>query len=172
MEFFSLFFVGLAIIALFAMVRGVYVIRQQECLIVERLGRFHAILSSGPQLILPFIDQPRQMLWIRNGIVVPVERIDLRARHDAEGDVHRRLVGCAAAEPEVGLRRFAKSRHIGMAGDRSRDLHHQHVADGLKRLFVERLAARHVAHDDTGVVNHFLSRVSQMRALRRPSYTI
>ena len=78
MEFFSLFFVGLAIIALFAMVRGVYVIRQQECLIVERLGRFHAILSSGPQLILPFIDQPRQMLWIRNGIVVPVERIDLR----------------------------------------------------------------------------------------------
>jgi regulator of protease activity HflC (stomatin/prohibitin superfamily) len=78
MEFFSLFFVGLAIIALFAIARGVYVIRQQECMIVERLGRFRAVLASGPQIILPFIDQPRQMLWIRNGIVVPVERIDLR----------------------------------------------------------------------------------------------
>ncbi|NBO37847.1 paraslipin [bacterium] len=78
MEFLSIFFIAVAVIVLFAIGRGVYVVRQQECIIVERLGRFHAILSSGPQLILPFVDQPRQMLWIRNGVIVPVERIDLR----------------------------------------------------------------------------------------------
>lgn len=78
MDFFSLIFVGLAVIVVFGIIRGVYVIRQQECIIVERLGRFHGILGSGPQLILPYVDQPRQMLWIRNGVIVPVERIDLR----------------------------------------------------------------------------------------------
>jgi len=78
MEFLSILAIGLAIIVIFAVIRGIYVIRQQECIIVERLGRFHAILNSGPQLIVPFIDQPRQMLWIRNGVILPVERIDLR----------------------------------------------------------------------------------------------
>jgi len=77
-DFLSIFFIGLAFIAFFAILRGIYVIRQQECIIVERLGRFHAILGSGPQIIIPFLDQPRQILWIRNGVMVPVERIDLR----------------------------------------------------------------------------------------------
>lgn len=78
MSFFGLLLVALAFIVLFAILRGIYVVRQQECMIIERLGRFHALLHSGPQLVVPFIDQPRQMLWVRNGIVVPVERIDLR----------------------------------------------------------------------------------------------
>lgn len=78
MEFFGLFLIALSVVVLFAIARGVYVIRQQECMIIERLGRFHAILHSGPQIILPFIDQPRQMLWVRNGVVLPLDRIDLR----------------------------------------------------------------------------------------------
>jgi regulator of protease activity HflC (stomatin/prohibitin superfamily) len=78
MEFLGLLLIAFAIIVLFAIVKGIYVIRQQECMIIERLGRFHAILNSGPQLILPFIDQPRQMLWVRNGVILPLDRIDLR----------------------------------------------------------------------------------------------
>lgn len=78
MDFLSILLVGFAAIVLFGISRGVYVIRQQECIIRERLGRFHDVLNSGPRIILPFIDQPRQMLWIRNGVIVPVERIDLR----------------------------------------------------------------------------------------------
>ena len=78
MEFFGLLLVAVSVIVLFAIAKSIYVIRQQECIIIERLGRFHAVLGSGPQLIFPFIDQPRQMLWIRNGIIVPLDRIDLR----------------------------------------------------------------------------------------------
>lgn len=78
MDFLGLLLIAISVIVLFSIVRGIYVVRQQECMIVERLGRFHAVLQSGPQIILPFVDQPRQMLWVRNGIVVPVERIDLR----------------------------------------------------------------------------------------------
>jgi regulator of protease activity HflC (stomatin/prohibitin superfamily) len=78
MDFFALFLVSLAFIVLFSLLKSIYVIRQQECMIVERLGRFHAVKQSGPQIIFPFIDQPRQMLWVRNGMVMPLERIDLR----------------------------------------------------------------------------------------------
>lgn len=78
MDFLGLLLIALSVIVLFALARGIYVIRQQECMIIERLGRFQAILHSGPQLIFPFIDQPRQMLWVRNGIILPVDRIDMR----------------------------------------------------------------------------------------------
>lgn len=78
MDFLALLFIAFAVVVLFAVARSIYVIRQQECMIIERLGRFNSVLFSGPQLIIPFIDQPRQMLWIKNGIVLPLDRIDLR----------------------------------------------------------------------------------------------
>lgn len=78
MDFMTFVFVGFAFIAFIAIVRGVHVVRQQECIVIERLGSFQGVLHSGPQFIIPFIDQPRQILWTRNGIVQPVERIDLR----------------------------------------------------------------------------------------------
>lgn len=78
MDFLALLFIAFAVVVLFAVARSIYVIRQQECMIVERLGRYHSVLLSGPQFIFPFIDQPRQMLWVKNGIVLPLERIDLR----------------------------------------------------------------------------------------------
>ena len=57
---------------------GLFLVRQQECMIVERLGRFHKVIDSGLHIIIPFIDQPRKILWVQNSVIRPVQYIDMR----------------------------------------------------------------------------------------------
>jgi len=54
------------IIALFimsAIAKSTYLVRQSEVVIIERLGKFNLILKSGLHFVVPFIDQPRKVLW-------------------------------------------------------------------------------------------------------------
>lgn len=48
--------VVLAIVVIYA---GVKVVPQSETRVVERLGRFHSVLSPGLNFIVPFIDRPK-----------------------------------------------------------------------------------------------------------------
>jgi regulator of protease activity HflC (stomatin/prohibitin superfamily) len=75
---FSLFLISFVVFSIFIISRSFIVIRQQECVMVERLGKFHTVLSSGLRFLIPFIDQTRQILWSRNGVITQVDRIDLR----------------------------------------------------------------------------------------------
>jgi regulator of protease activity HflC (stomatin/prohibitin superfamily) len=55
-----------AVIAVVAIliVRGtIIVVRQAQTMVVERLGKYNRTLSSGINLIVPFIDQPRAIDW-------------------------------------------------------------------------------------------------------------
>lgn len=52
----SAVFVILAIVIISA---GVKVVPQSETRVVERLGRFHSVLSPGLNFIIPFIDRPK-----------------------------------------------------------------------------------------------------------------
>ncbi|KAB8032019.1 SPFH domain-containing protein [Fluviispira multicolorata] len=65
-------------LVIFIFSKYVIVIRQQECIIVERLGKFHAVLNSGLNVLIPFVDQSRAILWSRNGMITNVDRIDMR----------------------------------------------------------------------------------------------
>lgn len=58
--------------------RGIFIVQQQETIIIERLGRYHATLESGLNVIIPIIDQPRRMWWISNGAFRHTDRVDLR----------------------------------------------------------------------------------------------
>jgi len=69
------------------LIKATFLVRQAEVAIIERLGSFHAILRPGLHFIVPFIDQPRRVLWtvVREDIAGRshrfseyVERIDLR----------------------------------------------------------------------------------------------
>jgi regulator of protease activity HflC (stomatin/prohibitin superfamily) len=74
------------ILGLIAM--SVCLVRQAEVIIIERLGKFDRILGPGLHFIIPFIDQPRSVVWTfiksePNGkryypIVNVMHRIDLR----------------------------------------------------------------------------------------------
>tara|TARA_B110000971_G_scaffold70415_1_gene72141 strand:- start:1528 stop:2511 length:984 start_codon:yes stop_codon:yes gene_type:complete len=79
-----------ALIALLAIVfalQGIKIVQQSETIIVERLGKYHATLQSGLNIIIPFVDKPREIIWrytaegaMGNTIVryVKENRIDLR----------------------------------------------------------------------------------------------
>ena len=60
---FYLFFGVLFFFLIMVLVRSTYLIKQAEILIIERLGKFHTVLESGLHFIIPFIDQPRRVIW-------------------------------------------------------------------------------------------------------------
>ena len=49
----------LVILAIVIISAGVKVVPQSETRVVERLGRFHSVLSPGLNFIIPFIDKPK-----------------------------------------------------------------------------------------------------------------
>ena len=55
------FILAMAVIALAIVIisAGVKVVPQSETRVVERLGRFHSVLSPGLNFIIPFIDRPK-----------------------------------------------------------------------------------------------------------------
>lgn len=76
-------FVFLAII----LFKSVYMIKQAEVIVVERLGRYDRTLTPGLHFVVPFLERPREILWtyiqeVERGRyyrhVRSVERIDLR----------------------------------------------------------------------------------------------
>lgn len=60
MEFVLGFLVLFVVVIL---IKGIRVIQQAETMLIERLGRYHRTLSSGINVIIPFIDKPRPIDW-------------------------------------------------------------------------------------------------------------
>lgn len=64
MIIFFLAFFGILVIFLFtALAKATFLVRQAEVIVIERLGSYHRILPPGLHFIIPFMDQPRLMLW-------------------------------------------------------------------------------------------------------------
>ncbi|RLK50431.1 regulator of protease activity HflC (stomatin/prohibitin superfamily) [Alkalispirillum mobile] len=61
---------------------GIVLVPQRRSMVIERLGKYHRMLTPGLNLIIPFIDQPRAITILRyqNGqpIVTTERRIDMR----------------------------------------------------------------------------------------------
>ena len=60
---FGLFFIFALLFLLILISKMVYIVRQAEVIIIERLGRFDRILKPGIHLVIPFIERPRQIIW-------------------------------------------------------------------------------------------------------------
>jgi len=67
-----------ALCALVVMAKGFRVVQQSQCMIVERLGSYSRTLSNGLNIIIPFLDSPRELIWITDMGVRRSARIDLR----------------------------------------------------------------------------------------------
>ena len=70
--------IAAAIIALYIIAKSFVLVQQQECLVVERLGKFYAVYYSGLRFLLPFIDRARPILWTKNGVLQQLTHVDLR----------------------------------------------------------------------------------------------
>ena len=53
----------LAILVIIFIAKGLRVVPQQSVMIIERLGKFQSVLTSGLNWVIPFIDAPRRIRW-------------------------------------------------------------------------------------------------------------
>lgn len=82
--FFGIVFLFLIIL----LSKSVYLVQQAEVIIIERLGKFDRIIGAGLHIVVPFIEQPRKVIWTfmqseNNGkryynVTQVLDRIDLR----------------------------------------------------------------------------------------------
>jgi len=84
--------VGVSVVLLIVIIlilrKSIFIVHQAEGIVIERLGRFHRILDSGINFVIPFVDSPRQFTWCKTTIsshgsavdnqVITTHRIDLR----------------------------------------------------------------------------------------------
>jgi regulator of protease activity HflC (stomatin/prohibitin superfamily) len=66
----SALYIGFGLFAIIAFITlvtflnsAVYLVRQAEVVIIERLGKFHRILTPGIHIVAPFLDRARQIVW-------------------------------------------------------------------------------------------------------------
>jgi regulator of protease activity HflC (stomatin/prohibitin superfamily) len=72
------FLIILVLAMLVVMATGIRIVQQSECIVIERLGSYSRTLSSGLNIIIPFVDQGRSTWWVIGGQVFPTSRLDLR----------------------------------------------------------------------------------------------
>ena len=74
-----LFFGFIGIVLLIIAVKMIRIVPQASVMLVERLGRFHQVASSGLNILVPFLDRPRAVYWTntRPGLT----SIDLREQY-------------------------------------------------------------------------------------------
>src|SRR6186713_1521094 len=74
-----LFFGFIAIVMLIIAVKTIRIVPQATVMLVERLGKFDKIASSGLNILVPFLDRPRAVYWTntRPGLT----SIDLREQY-------------------------------------------------------------------------------------------
>ena len=72
------FFIALVVLAIVLVKKSLVIIPQSETRIIERLGRYHATLKPGVNIIIPFIDRAKDIVAMRNGRYVYSNTIDLR----------------------------------------------------------------------------------------------
>lgn len=73
-------YVLIAIVVLVIVIakKALVIISQSETKIVERLGKYYATLQPGINVIIPFIDHPKEIVTMRHGRYVYSTTIDLR----------------------------------------------------------------------------------------------
>lgn len=59
----SILLIVILVLVVWYFVSAFKIVQQAEVMVIERLGKFHKILTSGPNLIIPIIDTPRGVQW-------------------------------------------------------------------------------------------------------------
>jgi len=84
---FGLFFCAAILFLVVLLANSIYLIKQAEVVLIERVGRFSRILTPGLHIVIPFVDKPRSAVWtfVQEGadkryhrFIRTMERIDLR----------------------------------------------------------------------------------------------
>jgi len=80
MDFVLLLGIVFVFFGLILLSRGVKVVKQGKCMVIEKFGSYNRTISNGLSIIIPFIEKPREMYWIENQEIWSVTKVDLRER--------------------------------------------------------------------------------------------
>lgn len=69
---------ALVVLAIIVVAKSITIIPQSSTKVIERLGRYHATLNPGINIIMPFIDKARTIIVMRNKRYYYSTEIDLR----------------------------------------------------------------------------------------------
>lgn len=78
MEPIFIFLIVLVVLALVIIKNSLVIISQSETKIIERLGKYYATLKPGINIIIPFIDQAKNVVVLQRGRYMYSSTIDLR----------------------------------------------------------------------------------------------
>jgi Membrane protease subunits, stomatin/prohibitin homologs len=56
-----LILIGILVLAFFA--KGLRIVPQSQTMVIERLGKYKKTLDSGVNIIVPFLDKPKELCW-------------------------------------------------------------------------------------------------------------
>lgn len=51
------------LVALYILLTSVYMVKQAEAMVIERLGKFDRVLAPGLHILIPFIESPHMYVW-------------------------------------------------------------------------------------------------------------
>lgn len=68
----------IVVLAIFLVKQSLVIVSQSETMVVERLGRYHATLKPGINVIIPFIDRAKIIIALHRGRYIYTGKIDLR----------------------------------------------------------------------------------------------
>jgi regulator of protease activity HflC (stomatin/prohibitin superfamily) len=63
MEGLSIISIVVLILVGVILIRGLRIVRQNEAMVIERLGKYRATLVPGINILIPFVDRPRESIW-------------------------------------------------------------------------------------------------------------
>ena len=78
MDFLSILLIAVVVLALVLVKMSLVIIPQSETRIIERLGKYHATLKPGINIIIPFIDRAKSIVAMTAGRYHYTSAIDLR----------------------------------------------------------------------------------------------
>ena len=55
--------IAIVILAIIFVASGLRIVQQSDTVIIERFGKYHSTLSAGINIIIPFVDKPREIMW-------------------------------------------------------------------------------------------------------------
>ena len=70
--------IAIVVLALIIVKKSLVIIPQSETKVIERLGKYHATLDPGINIIIPFVDSAKEIVAMRHGRYVYTSNIDLR----------------------------------------------------------------------------------------------
>ncbi|WP_163988384.1 SPFH domain-containing protein [Pyxidicoccus caerfyrddinensis] len=78
MDFVTVLLIIAAVAVGFALVTGIRIVPQAKVMVVERLGKFHSVATSGLNILIPFLDSPRAIEMRVGNRVMRSNLVDLR----------------------------------------------------------------------------------------------